>query len=146
MVLRYFFLLALLSPALAGIDYNQDCEKVLRWSSQSSSLVFTKVEDKLMPFQRLTTSFQVFDCKIIVSCKIFGGNTYSWPGVKMPRRSVAHWSVNLLSVPLTALRQKSHLCIPRKGSAQPQSQFPHSCAWERFIYSQDRSTYFPAAE
>jgi hypothetical protein len=27
-----------------------------------------------------------------------------------------------------------------------QSQFPHSCVCERFIYSQNRSTYFPAAE
>ncbi len=25
--------------------------------------------------------------------------------------------------------------IPRKGIAGPQSQFPHSCFWERFIYS-----------
>ncbi len=25
--------------------------------------------------------------------------------------------------------------IPRKGIARPQSQFPHSCVWERFIYS-----------
>ncbi len=44
-----------------------------------------------------------------------------------------------------ALQRKSHLCIPRKGIAPPQSQFPHSCVCERFIYSQDRSTYFPAA-
>ena len=32
------------------------------------------------------------------------------------------------------------------GIALPQSQFPHSCVCWRFIYSQDRSTYFPAAE
>jgi hypothetical protein len=44
------------------------------------------------------------------------------------------------------LQRKSHLCIPRKGLARPPSQFPHSCVCERFIYSQDRSTYFPAAE
>ncbi len=36
--------------------------------------------------------------------------------------------------------------IPRKGTAQPQSQFTHSFVYERFIYFQDRSTYFPAAE
>jgi hypothetical protein len=29
--------------------------------------------------------------------------------------------------------------IPRKGMAQPQSQFPHSCVCERFIYSHNRS-------
>ncbi len=44
------------------------------------------------------------------------------------------------------LQRKSHLGIPKKGIARPQSQFPHSCVCERFIYSQDQSTYFPAAE
>jgi hypothetical protein len=28
----------------------------------------------------------------------------------------------------------------------PQSQFPHSCVCDLFIYSQDRPTYFPAVE
>ncbi len=32
------------------------------------------------------------------------------------------------------------------GIARPQSQFLHSCICQRFIYSQDLSTYFPAAE
>ncbi len=41
-----------------------------------------------------------------------------------------------------ALQWKSHLYIPFLGIAQPQPQFPHSCVCERFIYSQDRSTYF----
>jgi hypothetical protein len=31
------------------------------------------------------------------------------------------------------LQRKSHLCVPRKGIAPPQSQFPHSCVCERFI-------------
>jgi hypothetical protein len=35
-----------------------------------------------------------------------------------------------------------HTCIPFLGIARPQPQFPHSCVCERFIYSQDRSTYF----
>ncbi len=34
--------------------------------------------------------------------------------------------------------------IPRKGIARPQSQFPHSCACERFIYSHDWSAYSAA--
>ncbi len=42
-----------------------------------------------------------------------------------------------------ALQRKSYLCIPFLGIELPQSQFPHSCVSERFIYSQDRSTYFP---
>ncbi len=44
------------------------------------------------------------------------------------------------------LQGKSQLCIPFLGIARPQSQFPHSCVCERFIYSQDRSTHFPAAD
>ncbi len=48
--------------------------------------------------------------------------------------------------PAPHCKKKSHLCIPFLGIARPQSQFPHSCVCERFIYSQDRSTYFPAAE
>jgi hypothetical protein len=48
---------------------------------------------------------------------------------------------------MRTLQRKSHLCAPRKGIAWPkQSKFPHSCVCEGFIYSQDRSTYFPAAE
>jgi hypothetical protein len=44
------------------------------------------------------------------------------------------------------LQGKFLLCIPFLGIARPQSQFPHLCVCERFIYSQDWSTYFPAAE
>jgi hypothetical protein len=47
---------------------------------------------------------------------------------------------------LHPLQGKFHLCIPFLGIAWPQSQFPHSCVCEPFIYSQDQSTYFPAAE
>jgi hypothetical protein len=37
--------------------------------------------------------------------------------------------------------------IPRKGIAtRPQSQFPHSCVCERFLYSQDRSAYSNAGK
>ncbi len=41
---------------------------------------------------------------------------------------------------------ETHLCILRKGMARPQSQFAHSCVSERFMYSWNRSTYFPKAE
>jgi hypothetical protein len=34
--------------------------------------------------------------------------------------------------------------IPRKGIAQPQSQFAHSCVCERIIHSYDRSAYSAA--
>jgi hypothetical protein len=42
--------------------------------------------------------------------------------------------------------QKFKTNIPRKGIARPQSQFPHSCVCERFIYSQDRSAYIVAGK
>ncbi len=35
---------------------------------------------------------------------------------------------------------------PSKGIARPQSQFPHSCICERFIYSHDRSAYSAAGK
>jgi hypothetical protein len=41
-----------------------------------------------------------------------------------------------------ALQRKFRLYIPFLGIARPQPQFPHSCVCERFIYSQDWSTYF----
>ncbi len=47
---------------------------------------------------------------------------------------------------MQTMQRNFDLCIPRKGTARPQSQFPHSCVCEQFIYSHDRSTYFHAAE
>jgi hypothetical protein len=35
---------------------------------------------------------------------------------------------------LYTLQRKSNLCISSTGIAWPQSQFPHSCVCERFIY------------
>jgi hypothetical protein len=34
----------------------------------------------------------------------------------------------------SALQRKSHLCIPKNGTARPQSQFPHSCVWAIYIF------------
>ena len=47
---------------------------------------------------------------------------------------------------LNAMQQKSHLCIPFMGTVWPQSQFPHSCVCERFIYFLDRSAYSAAGK
>ncbi len=41
-----------------------------------------------------------------------------------------------------ALQRQFRLYIPFLGIARPQPQLPHSCVFERFIYSQDQSTYF----
>jgi hypothetical protein len=42
----------------------------------------------------------------------------------------------------SSLQRKSYLCIPFLRIALSQSQFPHSCVCERFLYPQDWSTYF----
>jgi hypothetical protein len=41
-----------------------------------------------------------------------------------------------------ALERNFDLCIPRKGTARPQSQFSQPCVCKRFIYSHDRSPIF----
>jgi hypothetical protein len=43
--------------------------------------------------------------------------------------------------PIPKIRNKY---IPRKGIARPQSQFPHSCVCEQFIYYHRRSAYSAA--
>ncbi len=52
----------------------------------------------------------------------------------------------LAVVQLKTQNRKFETNIPRKGIARPQSQFPHSCVCERFIYSQDRSAYSAAGK
>jgi hypothetical protein len=39
--------------------------------------------------------------------------------------------------PAYALQGKFHLCIPFLGMARLQSQFPHSCVCELFVYSHE---------
>ncbi len=47
---------------------------------------------------------------------------------------------------LTHCNENSIYVFPEKEIARPHSQFPHSCVCERLTYSQNRSTYFTAAE
>jgi hypothetical protein len=49
---------------------------------------------------------------------------------------------NLVTHSTPSLQRYFRLYIPFLGIAKPQPQFPHSCVFERFIYSQDQSTYF----
>jgi hypothetical protein len=42
----------------------------------------------------------------------------------------------------STLQRQFRLYISFLGIARPQPQFPHSCVFERFIYSQDQFTYF----
>jgi hypothetical protein len=51
------------------------------------------------------------------------------------------WSwINALTF-MHALQRNLELCIPRKGVAQPQSQFPHACVCERSTYIFPRSVH-----
>ncbi len=43
---------------------------------------------------------------------------------------------------ILALHRKFETNIPRNETAQPRSQFLHSCISEQFIHSHDRSAYF----
>ncbi len=56
-----------------------------------------------------------------------------------------YWFLNNIGNLFTqrTLQRKSHFYIPFLGIVRPQSKFPHSWVCERFIYAQDRSTYFP---
>ncbi len=56
------------------------------------------------------------------------------------------WHVTIVNLLAHALQRKSDLCTPRKETARPQSQYPHSCFCKLYIYSHDRSTYLPATE
>ncbi len=52
--------------------------------------------------------------------------------------------LTFLYTPPTTNAEKLKQIFPRKGIERPQSQFPHSCVCERFIYSHDRSAYSAA--
>jgi hypothetical protein len=61
--------------------------------------------------------------------------TFSFP-VAMVTTYIARLK---LKVTVKHCNENPHLCIPFLEIARPQSQFPYSCVYERFIYSQDRS-------
>ncbi len=65
---------------------------------------------------------------------------------EIPSKSCTQAGVAASLFCMTALQRKSYWCIPGKGIVRLQSQFPHACVCERFINSQDLSTYVTAAE
>jgi hypothetical protein len=61
-----------------------------------------------------------------------------YTGEKRPMRGSQNINSNMAFrtfFSASTLQQKSHLCIP-EGTARPQTQFPQSCVYEWFIYSQ----------
>ncbi len=62
-----------------------------------------------------------------------------WPAVLRRATQPPSKSQKRTKEHTTTLQRKSHLCVPRKEIARPQSQFPHSCVCERFhIFSCSR--------
>ncbi len=57
-----------------------------------------------------------------------------------PTMQIVEWRLCWYNV-CSALQRQFCFYISFLGIARPQPQFPHSCVCERFIYSQDRSTY-----
>ncbi len=64
-----------------------------------------------------------FDSKSCFQCE----KNSSWGGLESREEEKLHCTVEL-----------PHC---KENTIRPHSQFPHSCVCERFIYSQDRSTY-----
>jgi hypothetical protein len=62
-----------------------------------------------------------------------------------PHRKYVHTESSRWFLYYTA-KKFLNLCIPRKGIAPPQSQFPHPCVYERSIFSHVQSSYSPAAQ
>jgi hypothetical protein len=69
------------------------------------------------------------------------GITSSWHSqFHENRKSLASWTLSpCIEVDAKGQYWKFEKHIPRKGIARPQSQFPHSCVCELFIYSHVRS-------
>jgi hypothetical protein len=65
--------------------------------------------------------------------QLFLTSEYTDCTVILNRIAIDSISVRLATI---SLQGKSHLCIPFLGIARPESQFPHSCVCERFLYSQ----------
>jgi hypothetical protein len=96
------------------------------------------IADRAKEFSDLQfTDFKMFPCPFLV-LTLYGSKSLHLATVKKLYTSCSQKA--------DTLQQKSLLCIPRKGIARPHSQFPHSCVCDRFLYSQGRTTYFPAAE
>jgi len=61
-------------------------------------------------------------------------------------RGGAMGDLSVLAYTAKTQYRKFETIIPRKGIARPQSQFPLSCVYERFLYSHNRSAYSPAGK
>jgi hypothetical protein len=56
--------------------------------------------------------------------------------------SIPSHRVSIFQSSYSTLQRQFRLYIPFLGIGRPQPQFPHSCDFERFMYSQVWSTYF----
>ncbi len=80
--------------------------------------------------------FDTFGNSVRISTLLQQQNIYSLKVLYNGTGGVGVWVVSI-----DTLQRQFGLYIPSLGIARPQPQFPHSCVLERFIYSQDQSTY-----
>jgi hypothetical protein len=111
-----------LKPKIVCICIQQILHIVQSLQQEVKRLVIQRPNIQIFPGHSFLTSPSLVLC--FVFC-FFNGKTY-----ERDREMGA------------TLQRKSHLCIPFLGIARPQPQFPLSCVCERFIESQEQSTYF----
>ncbi len=81
-------------------------------------------------------------CLNVLSVSIFfTKNSQNYSQSQLSSKLIAVSCYCLVVAVSSTLLRRSDLCIPRNETARPHSQFPHSCICDRFIYSQDRSTF-----
>ncbi len=107
-------------------------------------------EDGILPWAQLPP-FELPRSFYLSPAKLARDTTCTLPYCTFPLLSGGKGSILVLpALPSSSsgqgeeptLQRQFRLYIPFLGIARPQPQFPHSCVFGRFIYSQDQSTYF----
>ncbi len=75
----------------------------------------------------------LFPILVLVLCSVGPGHSKEFSASGHKTIQFLHMT-GLSEYKCFTLQWKCNLCIPFLGIARPQSQFPHSCVCERFIY------------
>ncbi len=94
---------------------------------QGTTLIQLKESSILLFWSTFSSVQQALSPSKLPECIPWGNRSSPW--ISEERDIVLCCAADLQ----TALRRKSHLCIPFLGIAWPQPQFPHSFVCERFI-------------
>ncbi len=126
--------------------------KTLIWVSKTH-LKETRWKVAICSYEKVTDRKMKELWLLLQSAKVFHCNFFIWTFSQLFRQFwnqkfciflYPYWFLKNIGKLITqrTLQRKSHFCIPFLGILRSQSKFPHSWVCERFIYSQDRSTYF----